>query len=224
MATNRKIVFINDGFYHVFNRGIEKRPVFTDKREFYRAKELLRFYQYKKIPIKYSHFKSLPREKQQRLWEILVQSGRIVEIISFCLMPNHFHLLLKQIADKGVSQFVANFTNAYTKYFNIKHERIGSLFEGVFKAVYVENDEQLIHLSRYIHLNPVASSLINTVQLEGYTWSSYPEYVLEKSGDKIIKNNQVLDMFKSIADYKSFVLDQINYAKELEKIKHKVLE
>ena len=223
MATYRKLVFVNGGFYHAFNRGIEKRDVFTNRRELSRAKELLKFYQYKEIPLRYSRFRILSKDKQQKLWKIIVDGCKNVEVISFCLMPNHFHFLLKQLEDRGVANFVANFTNAYTKFFNTRHARIGPLFEGVFKAVYVESDEQLIHLSRYIHLNPVVSSLIDISQLESYGWSSYPEYIL-KENDNIIESKPVIDLFKNTAEYKNFVLDQVSYARELEKIKHKALE
>ncbi|MBI2011538.1 transposase [Candidatus Daviesbacteria bacterium] len=223
MATKRKIVFINNGFYHVFNRGIEKRPIFTNQWELKRAEELMKFYQYQNTPIRFSQFNLLSKERQQEIWEIISTSKKLIEIICFCFMPNHFHFLLKQLEDKGVATFIANFTNAYTKYFNTRYQRIGPLFEGVFKAVYVETDEQLIHLSRYIHLNPVSSSLIETSKLENYVWSSYPNYLTNKN-DNIIERKLILSFFKSVAEYKRFVLDQASYARELNKIKHKILE
>jgi putative transposase len=126
-------------------------------------------------------------EKRQEYLESMRDSGRIVDIIAYSLMPNHFHLLLKQNKEKGVATYVANFVNAYTKYFNTKHERSGPLFQGVFKAVYVETDEQLVHLTRYIHLNPVASSLIAQEHLPTYQWSSYPAYLATTENDLVAK-------------------------------------
>ena len=82
---------------------------------------------------------------------------RVVDLICFCLMPNHFHLLLRQIEEDGIVKFVRNFQIGYSRYLNEKEKRSGALFEGQFKAVRVENDEQLIHVSRYIHLNPYSS-------------------------------------------------------------------
>ena len=223
MATQRKLVFINDGYYHVFNRGIDRRITFTNKREYLRIMNLLSFYQYASIPLRYSRYSLLPQDKQQKYLEQMIDSGKIVDIIAYCLMPNHFHLLLKQKKEKGIATYTANLINAYTKYFNTKHERIGSLFQGVFKAVYVETDEQLVHLTRYIHLNPVASSLIKPEQLHNYFWSSYPAYV-GFGEDKLVSDDTISSIHAIIPEYENFVKDQITYARELEKIKHMTFE
>lgn len=135
-------------------------------------------------------------------------------------MPNHFHFLLRQKQKNGVSTFAANFTNSYTRYFNTKHERVGPLFQGLFKAVRVESDEQLMHISRYIHLNPISSFLVEPDRLENYQWSSYPEYVVPSSKNNITNKEIVLGLFSSRKAYKQFVLDQVDYARRLEQIKH----
>ena len=121
-----------------------------------------------------------------------------------------------------IVKFLSNFTNAYTKYCNTKHERNGPLVQGPFKAIFVESDEQIIHLSRYIHLNPVTSFIINDSALEQYKWSSLREYLGLENG--ICQKEIVLDQFKSVESYKGFILDQMSYAKELDKIKHLSLE
>ncbi len=148
---------------------------------------------------------------------------KLVDIICFCLMPNHFHFMLKQKLDNGISTFISNFTNSYTRYFNTKHERIGPLFEGIFKAVRIESEEQLIHTSRYIHLNPVSSFLIEPKDLENYQWSSYLEF-LGFSDENLTIKNLVLNFFPLVSDYKKFVLDHADYARQLELIKHLTLE
>ncbi len=223
MATNRKLIFANDEIYHVFNRGIEKRPTFTNKWEFDRALFTLNFYRFAKLPIKLSKFLVLPSDKQKELLGALEDSEKLIEIICFCLMPNHFHIMLKQKLENGISIFVSNFTNSYTKYFNTKHERVGPLFQGIFKAVRVESDEQFVHVSRYIHLNPVSSFLIKPEILSTYQWSSYPEY-LGNTSKKFISKEKVLSLFPSTKAYEKFVLDQADYAKQLELIKHLTLE
>lgn len=223
MATVRKITFINDHIYHVFNRGIERRSIFTNKREFERAQGLIKFYKHKEIPARFSQFVKQTEDIRNRISEKLYKSERLVDILAYCLMPNHFHFMLKQNADRGISTFISNFTNAYTKYFNTKNQRSGPLLEGVFKAVLVETDEQLIHLSRYIHLNPIASSIIEADKLDYYAWSSYPEY-LSLSNNEICQKSQILEMFKSVKEYREFVNNQIEYAKRLEAIKHLTLE
>jgi len=110
--------------------------------------------------------------------------------------------------------------NSYTKYFNFKRKRIGSLFQGIFKAIRVETDEQLIHLSRYIHLNPYSSYIVKSIKdLKTYPWSSLPDY-LGKQKYPFLKKKFILDFFKSKRDYQEFVFNQADYQKELEKIKH----
>ncbi|MEK7570665.1 MAG: transposase [Patescibacteria group bacterium] len=223
MAANRKLIFLNESYYHVFNRGIDRRVTFTNKREHDRAIELLSFYQYATIPLRYSHFSLLPEDKKEEYLSTMISSGKIVDVIAYSLMPNHFHLLLKQKKEKGIATYLANFMNAYTKYFNTKHARTGSLFQGIFKAIYVETDEQLIHLTCYIHLNPVASSLISPAQLTTYMWSSYPAYIGIDT-DNLVSRDAIQSIKALVNSYEDFVKDQIAYAKELEKIKHMTFE
>jgi len=224
MPTSRKLVFANNEIYHIFNRGVEKRPTFTDKRELNRALLTLDFYQCAKPPIKLSKFLVISKDEQIKFFEKLKKDyEKLVEIVCFCLMPNHFHFLLKQKMEKGISTFISNLTNSYTRYFNTKHDRIGPLFEGVFKAVRIESEEQLVHTSRYIHLNPVSSFLIKPEELKEYQWSSYPE-LLGLSDKNLVTKDLILNFFPSIEVYKKFVLDQVDYARQLELIKHLTLE
>lgn len=223
MVTFRKVILANNQIYHVYNRGIERRTIFTSRREFQRSIEVIKYYRFTNLSLKFSKFLVQPYEKKlEMLANIETLENKQVEIIAYCLMPNHFHFLLKQLKDIGVSKFVANFTNSYTKYFNTKHERNGPLVQGMFKAVLVETDEQLIHLSRYIHLNPVVSFITKDQDLENYQWSSLREYL--KLEDGFCDKENVLHNFSSCKRYKQFVFDQISYAKELEKIKHLILE
>ena len=137
-------------------------------------------------------------------------------------MPNHVHFLLKQLLDNGISKFMAKITNAFSHYFNVRHERVGHLFQGNFGAVRIEDDNQLIHVSRYIHLNPVTSYLIEIGDIDNYEYSSYPEFIGKRSG--FSNTNDVLSYFKNIEDYKKFIKDQADYARQLENIKHLTLE
>ena len=152
---------------------------------------------------------------------ILDTTKKIVDIISYCLMPNHFHFLLRQTRKIGITEFVSKLSNSFTKYLNIKNNRIGPLLQGDFKAVHVETNEQLIHLSRYIHLNPLVGYV--TKDLDNYRWSSYLEYI-NPSNTGICDKKIILDQFKSKEDYKQFVLDQEDYGKKLEIIKHQLLD
>ena len=138
MATIRKIVFLNGYYYHIFNRGIDKRPTFLNLREYKRILDLLYFYQFSNLPISYSRYQQMSIEIQKEYLKKIESLPKLVEIAAYCIMPNHYHLLIKQIMERGITTYVANFQNAYTKYFNTRHKRKGVLFEGVFKSVFVE--------------------------------------------------------------------------------------
>src|SRR3989344_6077012 len=145
---SRIIPFINNHFYHIYNRGSEKRPIFENQRDYQRFLKTLIYYQIEGPKPRFSKFPSLAITK-------LDENRKLVEILAYCLMPNHFHLLLKQVRDKGITEFLSNLSNSYTKYYNTKYNRVGHLFQSEFKAVIMESNEQLLHVSRYIHLNPL---------------------------------------------------------------------
>src|SRR3989344_1888146 len=150
----RTLPLVTEEIYHVFNRGIDHRPTFITKKEYQRALLSIKFYRFVQPPIRLSRFLLLEKEKQALMWKALGGSERLVDVICFCLMPNHFHFLLKQKKDNGISKFLSNFQNSYTRFFNTKNQRDGPLFLNQFKAVRIQTDEQLVHVSRYIHLNP----------------------------------------------------------------------
>lgn len=225
MATNRALVFARSEIYHVFNRGVERRPIFTNKREYERMKELMRYYRFANVPMRYSQLITLPKKKQKQVWDRLkTRDNYEVILIAYVLMPNHFHIVLKQISDQGVSRFLSNISNSFTKYFNTKYQRPGPLLQGPFKAIRVETDEQLLHLTRYVHLNPVASFLIEPKELDDYPWSSLPEYLNPQDKEFLCDTTFIGNFFPSKDRYRAFVYDQIGYAQELEKIKHLVFE
>lgn len=138
-------------------------------------------------------------------------------------MNNHFHLLLKQLAEKGVQKFLANTQNAYGKYFNLKNLRVGPVFQSRFKAKRIETEEMFLHVSRYIHLNPSTSYLVDIDRLDSYEWSSYPEYLGRKT-PIFLNTEKILGMIGGRKKYEKFVLDQADYQRQLDKIKHLILE
>ena len=206
---------VTDAIYHVFNRGVEKRDIFLNRRDYKHFLETLGHY-YRGAAIK------LSRKFKQTLKEPISNRAPLVEILAFCLMPNHFHLLLRQKEEGGISNFMRLVCDSFTRYFNIKNERLGPLFQGAFKAVLVESDEQLLHVSRYIHLNPLIANVAK--DLNDYLWSSYPAYIgLEpKEWREIVPldNQMILSQFSSNKNYEEFVRDQISYANSIEEIKH----
>lgn len=212
----QQVIFATGEYYHIFNRGVEKREIFTTKRHYHRFTETLVYYQKGHPLIRFSF------KKRERLAkETKVSPSPLVAIICFVFMPTHFHLLVQQLQDNGISMLLSKLSNSYTKYFNIKYNRVGPLFQGSFKAIRVEDDEQLVHLSRYIHLNPFVGLLVK--DLRNYPYSSYPEY-LGVSEASICEKNPVLSHFRSVEDYEKFVLDQASYAKQIKSMERLLLD
>ncbi|MBI2012076.1 transposase [Candidatus Daviesbacteria bacterium] len=210
----RTIPFVDGEYYHLFNRGLQKQIIFNDQRDYKRFIQAFFYYQIQNPKPKLSLY------KQSKIFP-MDTTKKIVDILCFCLMPNHFHLLVKQIKDGGISEFMRRFTHSYTKYHNLKHNHQGPVFQGMFKAVRVETDEQLIHLSRYIHLNPLVSFLVKN--LDFYTWSSYHSF-LNSNNIYPLAKEEILKFFAKPEDYKQFVMDQAEYGKTLEQIKHLIID
>lgn len=216
----RKTILANGEIYHIFNRGVEHRQTFQDIRDYRRAIEAIEFYLYNP-KIKFSEFKNLPEIARNEMRKNIFKLPKIVEIICYCLMPNHFHFILKQLTDNGIANFISKFTNSYTKYFNTKNKRDGALFGGTFKAARIGNDEQLLHVSRYVHINPIISFLVKPENLKDYSWSSFGEYM---GSPGFCTKELILEQFKSSEDYNKFLLDQVDYAHSLANINHQLLD
>ncbi len=202
-------------------------PIFFNTRDYLRFLDLVRYYRFSNTPLSFSKLMNLEKEEREKIFlELKKEKAVHVEILTYCLMPNHFHLLLKQKTDKGISIFMKNIQNGYVKYFNIKNERAGPLFQSMFKAVRIENDEQLLHVSRYIHLNPSTAYIVEPENLEDFTWSSLKDYLDEdfSRDNYFVDPEVVLNFFKNRKDYLKFIFDQASYQLELDKIKHLVLE
>lgn len=222
----RKFPLITNQIYHVFNRGVAHQPIFIDKRDYFRAVDSMAYYQNSKPSLKYAKFLKLPTQDREKFLEQLQNSNdKLVENICYCFMPNHFHFLIKQLIDGGISKFLSNFTNSYTRYFNIKNQRDGSLFSGKFKSVRIETDEQLLHTSRYIHLNPYTSYVVKRIEnLETYPYSSFPEYLKESSFTGLCNRDVIISNFSKKKSYKDFVFDNSDYQRKLDEIKHLIFE
>ncbi|MBI4037231.1 transposase [Candidatus Daviesbacteria bacterium] len=210
----QQAIFANEEFYHIFNRGVEKRATYVNHRDYQRFLQTLEYYRFKNPPAKFSarHRPHLNKKvKDESVW---------VEIVCFCLMPNHFHLVVKQIEDGGITKFISKSLNSYTKYFNTKHNRVGPLFQGAFKAKRIEDTEQLLHLSRYIHLNPLIDYLVE--DLSTYTYSSYSEFI-GNLNNGFCQTRYILDHFSKSSDYQRFVLDQEDYGRTIKYIERALI-
>ncbi len=202
----RKHRLASNNTYHVYNRGVEKRIIYKDSKDYSRfIKGLVVFNDTKLTNDFIDRFKRIINKSHQR--------EEIVDIIAFCLMPNHYHLLLRQRADNGITEFMRKLGGGYVNYFNLKHERVGTLFQGKFKSVLIDNDRQFLHIPHYIHLNPLdlvmshwrEKKAVNKKQvvnfLRNYEWSSYHDYTGGNNFD-IVLNKDLLNEYFSEESYK----------------------
>ncbi|MCM8773455.1 MAG: transposase [Candidatus Omnitrophica bacterium] len=215
MATIRRYPLVTEEIYHIFNKSIAGYRIFNNEGELKRMKELFSYYCYEE-QLKFYRSKisdyDLGRVNREQI---------LVKIIAYCIMPTHIHLILQQCKDNGISIFMSRVSNSYARYFNIKYGRKGPLWEGSFKNVLVNDSEQLLHLTRYLHLNPTTAFLVEHPQ--DWIFSSYREYLgLEDKDRMICSFNDFIDM--SPTSYKRFVEDRIDYQRDLERIKHLLLE
>lgn len=219
----RKELLKTTEIYHIVNRSIAGYTIFNNNEEFFRMLSAIRYYQREKPEISFSKFFEPDNDRKKSFsdFTILKNKERLVDIISYCLMPTHFHLILKQLVDNGISTFINNVANSYSRYFNLKHKRKGPLWEGRFKSILVKSDEQLLHLTRYIHLNPVTAFILNDPGK--WPMSSYNEYLSNTDeANRICDYHTILSIEPSA--YRKFVEDRISYQRELANIKKLLLE
>ena len=207
-------------YYHIYNRGVEKRIVFETKSNYERFLKLL-YLANNSSPFRFDEVKKIPISKIKR-------GKPLVAIGAYVLMPNHFHILVKEIVSGGVSQFMEKLTTGYSSYFNKLNNRVGSLFQGTYKAEHADNDEYLKYLFSYIHLNPIkliqydwkemgVKDIKNTKKfIDQFKYSSYPDYSGAKREEGIILNKEVFpDYFLSKQDFKETISDWLDYKNSL---------
>ncbi|MEK7668967.1 MAG: transposase [Patescibacteria group bacterium] len=192
-------IFAPDSYYHVFNRGNAKMKIFLDQEDYrfflWRLKENLFPEQVEKN--RRAPSANLPKERYVR--KLLPPNS--FSLICYCLMPNHFHLLIRQNSKIKISELMLRVCGSYAKYFNKKYDRVGSLFQDQFKATLVNKNNYLLWLSAYIHENPRKGKLVD--ELGDWEWSSYLDYTSQKQGG-FCEKEIILDQLNSNG-YKAFV-------------------
>lgn len=212
--------------YHVMNKSIEGYKIFNRPEDYQRMIWLLRYFSLWKPPMKFSFFLERSPDVQRDGFEATVnklasEEGQLVQIIAYCLMPSHIHVVVKQLQKNGIVNFLRNSLNGYARYFNTKYKRKGTLWMSRFKNVLVDTDEQLLHLTRYIHLNPVTAGIVSSA--DDWLYSSYKEYVARKSvSHPFTQNDNLFDM--TPRKYRAFVEDHADFQRQLAVIKHQILE
>lgn len=192
-----KPIFAEDEFYHVFNRGVDKRSIFKDQRDVSRFLQSMDEFNDLE-PIGSLYIKSFEDNKPKK--------NPLVEIICYCLNPNHYHLLLKELQSGGISEFMKRLNGGYTWYFNHRHKRSGSLFQGTYKAKHINDNNYLLHLSVYINLNNRAHQLSGlTAKLVRSSWQEY--FTNQKYG--LCSKSVILEQFKHTRDYIKFAEEEL---------------
>jgi len=221
----RKIALVNDEYYHVFNRSIGKKYVFLDEGANLRFIKLIQYYKFCRRRLKFSLFNRLPLSTQFHILKGIGNEQQRVKILSYCLMPRHFHFLIEQKVENGISDFVGTVLSSFVQYLNRRDATHGPLFLPNFKAVHIQSDTQLKHASRYIHLNPVSSGIVKSVEkLGNYPWSSYREYISGalKVVNKVCDISDILALFDNDSErYVRFLEMRSGYQRSLEFLKSK---
>ncbi len=220
----RKTEFVNGEFYHVFNRGTDKRVIFPERYDFQR------FFQGMELfnvidpigSIYENSFRKNPQlgnsvSKLTKLKSETKHSQKLVKFICYCLNPNHYHFILQQLVDRGIEKFMHRLGVGFTKYFNQKYQRSGVLFQGPFKAIHIDSNEYLLHLSAYVNLNYKVHRLGNSVSK-----SSWDEYVgmLRENEKGFCERDIILCQFNTIPEYKEFAEDALETIRERKDIEH----
>lgn len=183
--------FVSGECYHVFNRGVAKGDIFKDENDYASFLERIRLILGFKNPIIHRVYNSSFRPRPIKIKPFPENS---FEIISFCFMPNHFHLIIRQNGKTSISKFISKLCTSYSMYFNKKYERTGGLFQDIFKAVNVPKNNYLLWLSAYIHQNPAVAGLV--FDLKRWKWSSYNEYMNPEGENQICNKSLILEQFK----------------------------
>ncbi|MEK7462839.1 MAG: transposase [Patescibacteria group bacterium] len=217
---------VTDEIYHLYNRGVEKKNIFLDNKDRFRfIHDLFEFNDKNPSPnLAYHLTKKQPKEvglpKIKREPRIM-----LVDILAFCLMPNHFHILIKQKIENGTTEFMRKLGTGYTNYFNKKYQRVGSLFQGKYKFVHLKENSHFIHIPYYIHLNPLDLKFPEWKNreiknhkgamkfLESYRWSSYLDYIGIKNFPSVTQREFLNNFFEGPEEYKKQTL---NWLKEMD--------
>ena len=208
----RSPIFNTGDFYHIYNRGNNKRSTYLDFYDFQRFLESVdQFNTENTIGSIY--------ENSFRKRPLGSPTSKLVNIVCFCLNPNHYHLLLEQLVENGISKFMHRLGTGYTKYFNQKYSSSGSLFQGKYKFIRVGTNEYLLHLSSYINLNFKVHGLGGPTSK-----SSWDEYINPKKHFELCTKEIILSQFKNRDGYKKFAYESLATIKEKRDLEELLLE
>jgi len=220
----RKVEFANDEYYHIYNRGVDKRDVFCDEKDYARflteIKEFNTIEAFGGLYAKYLRNRNKKIDNGDSVSSVETESPlsilALVEIICYCFNPNHYHFILKQLVESGISKFMHKIGVGYSMYFNQKYDRSGALFQGKFKAKHIDTNEYLLWLSGYVNGN---AEIHKMSKARNYNWCSYPDYLGLRCGT-LCNKEIILSQYKNLEDYENYVnivIDESEKRKDLEK-------
>ncbi|MEA2098000.1 MAG: transposase, partial [Patescibacteria group bacterium] len=221
----RKNKFANNEYYHVYNRGVDKREIFCCEKDYLRFLVSMREFNdiettggfYRKYLRNKNEKDNLNRGLASKLEaKPLFKLSFFTKIICYCLNPNHYHFILKQLTENGIAKFMQKLGTSYTMYFNIKYDRSGSLFQGPFKSKHIDTNEYLLWLSGYVNGN---AEIHKIAKAENYKWCSYQDYLNKRNGT-LCNKKIILDQFKNMEEYQKYVkmvIEESNKRKDLKK-------
>lgn len=228
--STRRIPFANDEYYHIYNRGVDKREIFSSAQDYNRfliSMNLLndtndglmiewRDYQKNNPRNSFSDFLSF-------LKGTFGKRERLVDIVTYCLNPNHYHFILRQITNKGIERFLHKLGTSHTKYFNKRHKRSGALFQGVFRSILIDSNEYLLYLSAYVNKNNFIHGYNKSGQWE---YSSLYHYIGKRKDALINGEKIILGQFNGNKgqQYTKFLDKNALYLKQKKELKHFLLE
>lgn len=217
----RSTPFVNGDIYHVFNKTIADQAVFKEDRICERALKTLWFYQKRQQNTKLAEFLRMGAITREDFLSNRRALPNVIDLHCYCLMPNHFHLLITQKMIGGISYFVGALQNSLAHYYNTLHGVKGPVFLPTFQAVHIDSDAQLLHVSRYIHLNPYTSSIVRTFSaLYNYPWSSLKDYLEPGSGASMLNTALISSLLGAPNQHRQFIEDQADYQRSLHLITH----
>ena len=220
----RKTTFVNGEHYHIFNRGVDKREIFSDTKDYERlllSMNLLND-KYDGLMIEWRDFKkSNPKSSLADFLKLgFRRKTKLVEIIAYCLNPNHFHFILKQISDKGIEKFMHKIGISHTKHYNDKYKRNGSLFQGTYKAIMIDSNEYLLYLSAYVNTNNFIHGYNDN---NNWKYSSLLDY-LGKRDDGLVSKNVISDQFSKTEDYNAYLKSNAEYIRDKKELQRYLIE
>lgn len=211
--STRKTPFITGQHYHIYNRGIDRREIFSNQSDIGRFfQSMLEFNTLEPIGSIYQNsFKNHSLGGSTSKLNSKLKSPKdkkLVEFIAYCVNPNHYHFMVQQVAERGIEKFMHRLATGYTMYFNEKEKRSGSLFQGVFKSIHIDSNEYLLHLSAYVNLNDRVHQLGGEPSKLVESVSSWGEY-MGKNSAGICDKDIILGQFKNVDSYKKFALSSL---------------